>query len=65
MSNIDPTPAAASAAKAGIAWGTIGIGRVLDLLGIHSWADYSYMVAGVLSTLMVLDWVWKKWKARQ
>lgn len=54
----------ASATKAGVAWGGFALGKILESLGIHSWADYSYMVAGFLSTLMVLDFLWKKWKGR-
>lgn len=54
----------ASAPKAAlsVSWGTYGISRLLEALGIHTWGDYAGMMAGVVSTLLVIDWFWKKWK---
>lgn len=48
-----------------VSWGTYGVSRVLEAIGIHSWSDYAGMMAGLVSTLLVIDWCIKKWRGRK
>lgn len=51
----------ASASKAGAAW----FGVFLSHLGIHSWSDLAAVLAAIYSALLICEWCWKRWKARQ
>ena len=50
---------AASVVKAGSAWFLV----ILSKLGINTWSDLSAVLACVLTTLLIIDWFWKKLKA--
>jgi len=47
-----------------LAWGGVGFSKYLEEIGIHSWADVAAMFAAIYSLFLILDWVWKKWRAR-
>lgn len=70
--------ASSPGAKLSVAWGGYGASKVLPggdapsafiealhMIGIHSWSDFAGMMAGIVSTLIVIDWFWKKWKGRR
>ena len=48
-----------SVVKAGSAWFLV----ILSKLGINTWSDLSAVLACVLTTLLIIDWFWKKLKA--
>lgn len=45
--------------KAGSAWFLV----MLSKLGINGWSDLSAVLACILTTLLIIDWFWKKFKA--
>lgn len=51
--------------KLGLAWGGFGLTKWLDAIGIHTWSDFAGMVAGVYTTLLIGEWIWKKVKQRR
>jgi len=53
-----------AAAKAGAAWGGVGLAKILDSAGIHSWGDFAAMCAAVYSLFLIFDWLRKKWRCR-
>jgi hypothetical protein len=65
MSPIEPVAAASAVKKLALAWGGYTLAGVLGKLGLHSWQDFAGMTASILTCLMIADWCWKKWKARQ
>ena len=57
----DPT-VAASAAKAGIAWGGVALAKA----GIHTWSDIAAIMATIYTALLIAGWVWRvvvRWRA--
>lgn len=38
--------------------------ELLSKFGIHGWADFAGMMAGLYSTVVLLEYLWKKWKGR-
>lgn len=53
-----------AAAKAGAAWGAVGLAKLLNGAGIHSWGDFAAMCAAVYSLFLIFDWLRKKWRCR-
>lgn len=51
-------------AKAGAAWSGVGLAKILNGAGIHSWGDFAAMCAAVYSLFLIFDWLKKKWRAR-
>ena len=51
-----------SAVKACIAWGGVGISKLLDSIGIASWGDFAAMLAAIYSLFLIIDWIRKKLK---
>jgi hypothetical protein len=48
--------------KAGAAWGGVGISKFFEAFGIGSWGDFAAMCAALYSVLLIIEWVWKKWR---
>lgn len=48
--------------KAGIAWFGVGISRLLESIGIHSWGDFAAMLAAVYSAFLIFEWLRKQWR---
>lgn len=46
--------------KAVIAW--VGVG--LAHLGINTWSDAAAVAATIYTLLLIVDWIWKKWKRK-
>lgn len=51
-------------AHAGVAWSGVGVAKFLETIGITSWGEAAAMAAFIYSCLLIIDWVWKKWRKR-
>lgn len=54
-----------NAVKAAAAWGGYSVSQVLSFFGFHSWGDFAAFCAAVYSLILIGEWLWKKWKARE
>ena len=54
----DQPDAAASAAKAGAIWVGVGIGHTQV-----SWAELASILAAIYSAMLIVDWIWRKYKS--
>lgn len=48
--------------KGGAAWGTVGLSKYLDAIGINDWSDLAAMLAAIYSVILIVDWIWKRFK---
>lgn len=60
-----PQDPQAQAASAGFAWGGAGIAWLLERVGVHAWSDVAAIAATIYTGCLIVDWVWKKLKARK
>lgn len=54
-----------NAGKAGGVWTITGFAWWLKNIGIDSWADVAAMLAAIYSTLLIIEWFWKRFKRRK
>jgi hypothetical protein len=47
--------------KACIAW----IGVLFGKAGIHTWSDLAAVLAAIYTSILISDWLYKKWKRRK
>jgi hypothetical protein len=52
-------------AKVATAWGGYSVSQLLSFFGFHSWGDFAAFLAAVYSLILIGEWCWKKWKARE
>lgn len=52
-------------AKGFLAWSGVGLAKLLNNAGIHSWGDFAAMCAAIYSIFLIYDWLKKKWRCRQ
>lgn len=52
-----------AAAKVAASVGGAGTAKFLSIIGVSTWADFSGLMASLVSLLFIIDWVWKKVKA--
>jgi hypothetical protein len=50
------------ATKAGGAWTITGFAWWLESIGINTWGDAAAMLAAMYSTLLIIEWFWKRFK---
>jgi len=50
--------------ESAIGWLFAKIGSVWALVGITSWAEFSYFIASVYTTCLLGHWIWKTFISR-
>jgi hypothetical protein len=62
MNVADPSPAMSERAQAIVTLGGTGAGTVLHFLGFDSASEFSWLMAGTLSALLIIGWLWDRGK---